>query len=169
MSEIVNKVAESGLITLNLEHYLPNEADIVVFDLKPYLFMEMILKEKDFRANLLSTDWTPFENKHVAVICTADAIIPMWAYMLIVNYLNPIAATVTFGTKEEVYEKLLLANINAIDAKEYEEARIVVKGCGDKQAGPSAYLAISAKLQPVVRSLMYGEPCSTVPIYKKKK
>jgi len=165
--EIVNKIAASGLITLNLEDYYPKE-EVVVFDLKPHLFMELILKEKDFRAALQQFDWSLYQDKIAAVTCSADAIIPMWAYMLVAAYLQPVAKEVIFGNKETAIQQLFLKNIAAIPAAEYTDQRIVVKGCGDIPIGEFAYLEITKKLRPVAKSIMYGEPCSTVPIYKKK-
>lgn len=168
MEKIVNKVAESGLITLNLEDLLPDQNSIATFDLAPFLFKGMILREKDFREALPNHDWTVYENKQVAVFCTADAIIPMWAYMLIAVFMQKVHADVFFGTKEELIQNLLLKKVDHLNLSDYEDKRIVVKGCGDKEIFPGAYLSISAKLAPVVKSLMFGEPCSTVPIYKKK-
>ncbi|MCM5529888.1 DUF2480 family protein [Parasegetibacter sp. NRK P23] len=168
MSEVfVNKVAESGILTLDLEQYLPKE-EIAVFDIKGYLFMELILKEKDFRAALQSLDWSVYEGKNVAVTCSADAIIPVWAYMLITVYLQPVAKEVFFGTEEEMKKALLVRNIAALSEAEFADKRVVVKGCGDVEIGPFAYLEATKKLRPVAKSIMYGEPCSTVPIFKKK-
>jgi hypothetical protein len=164
---IVNKVAESGIISLDLEQYYPKD-EIVVFDLKNHLFMELILKEKDYREALKNTDWSIYSNKIVCITCTADAIIPMWAYMLPVTYLEPVAKDVQFGTAESVEEKLLLNNIKDIDVTEYTDKRVVIKGCGEKKIPEAAYVLMTQKLRPVVKSIMYGEPCSTVPIYKKK-
>ncbi len=166
-NEIINKVAQSGLTTLDLETFYPGH-EIVVFDLKPMLFMEMIIKEKDFRETLLNTDWHVYESKVVTVNCSADAIIPMWAYMLVASYLQPYASHVYFGSKEEAGEQYLLDQIRLLDTAEFADKRIVVKGCGDKNVGPAAYLEITNRLRPVVKSIMYGEPCSTVPIFKKK-
>jgi Protein of unknown function (DUF2480). len=165
--EIINKVAQSQLVTIDLEAYYPKEP-IVVFDLKPHLFMELILKEKEFRAALQSHDWLVYRDKVVAVTCTADAIIPMWAYMLVASYLQPVAKDIVFGDGQAALQQLFLQAINAIDINEYREKRIVVKGCGDVPIGAYAYLAITKRLLPVVKSIMYGEPCSTVPIFKKK-
>jgi hypothetical protein len=164
---IVNKVAESGLITLDLEAYYP-KGEIVVFDLKEYLFMGLILKEKDFRAALQQLDWSVYQEKNVAVTCTADAVIPMWAYMLISSYLQPVANEVVFGNTDDLRRQVLLRNIQQIDMTEFADKRIVVKGCGDAPVGEFAYMEITNKLRPVAKSIMYGEPCSTVPIYKKK-
>jgi hypothetical protein len=165
--EIVNKVAQSQLITLDLETYYPAE-EIVLFDLKPHLFMELILKEKEFRAALQNHDWSVYQNKIVAVTCTADAIIPMWAYMLVASYLQPVSKEVVFGDVDTARKQIFLQRIDAINTEEFVDKRIVVKGCGDVPIGEFAYLAITKKLVPVVKSIMYGEPCSTVPIFKRK-
>lgn len=168
MSEvIVNKVAESGLITLNLEAYLP-KGDMVTFDLKDHLFMGLILKEKDFREALKNIDWSTYQGKNVAITCTADAIIPLWAYMLAVTYLQPVAADVLVGTEAELYRHIVLKNLAALDVEPLRDQRVVVKGCGDIQIDAYAYGEVTRVLRPVVKSIMYGEPCSTVPIYKKK-
>jgi hypothetical protein len=168
MAELFNnKVAESGIATIDLASLLPSN-DIIVFDIKPYLYMELILKEKEFRAALLTTDWTIYQDKVVGIICSADAIIPMWANMLIVSALNPFAKAVYFGNENKVREQQLLENINTLNINEYNDQRVVIKGCGDTPIGESAYIAITQKLRPVVKSIMYGEPCSTVPVYKKK-
>jgi len=164
---IVNKVAESGLITLDLEEYYP-KAEIVVFDLKDYLFMELILKEKDFRTALQNHDWNQYQDKNVALTCTADAIIPMWAYMLVASYLQPFANEIIFGNKEAAISMLVSKNLSKIRGEAFTDKRVVVKGCGDVQIPESAYVEITNKLRPFVKSIMYGEPCSTVPIYKKK-
>jgi hypothetical protein len=165
---LVNKVAESGIITISLEQFIPSEENIVVFDIKPFLFREMILREKDFRLSLAEHNWEPYLGKQVTVTCSVDAIIPMWAYMLISSALTPVAAYVFAGTGEEMIAHLILKNIEALDVTEYTDKRVVIKGCGDKVMPEAAYLAITNKLRPVVKSLMYGEPCSTVPVYKKK-
>lgn len=168
MSEaIVNKIANSGLVTLNLENYLP-KAEMATFDLKDHLFMGLILKEKDFREALKNFDWIFYQNKNVNITCSADAIIPSWAYMLVVVYLQPVANEIYTGTKEEMQKHLFLKNIAAMDANQFKEQRIVVKGCGDANIESYAYAAITGKLLPVAKSIMYGEPCSTVPVYKKK-
>jgi hypothetical protein len=168
MAELFNnKVAESGIVTIDLASLLPSN-EIIVFDIKPYLFMELILKEKEFRAALLTTDWTVYQDKVAGIICSADAIIPMWANMLIVSALNPFAKAVYFGNENKVREQQLLENINTLNINEYNDQRVVIKGCGDTPIGESAYIAITQKLRPVVKSIMYGEPCSTVPVYKKK-
>ncbi len=165
--EFINKVSESALITLNLEDYYPKEG-VVVFDMKDYLFMGLILKEKDFREALKNLDLEPFHNKIATVTCSADAVIPVWAYMLVASYLQPVATEVLFGTEEEIKKQLLLKNIAAIPVEEFGDKRVVIKGCGDLPIGESAYLEATKILRPVVKSIMYGEPCSTVPIFKRK-
>lgn len=168
MSEtIVNKVAESGLITLDLEDFYP-KGDIVVFDLKDYLFMGLILKEKDYRAALLATDWTQYQDKYVAITCTADAIIPIWANMLAASYLQPVAKDVVFGNEQQLITNIITKNLATVKAEEYTDKRVVVKGCGDIAIPETAYVDITNKLRPFAKSIMYGEPCSTVPIYKKR-
>ncbi|MCW3087714.1 MAG: hypothetical protein JWQ78_1100 [Sediminibacterium sp.] len=168
MSEtFVNKVAESGLISFDLEAYYPR-GPVKVFDLKDYLFMELILKEKDFRAALQTTDWDQYQGANVAITCSADAIIPMWAYMLVASYLQPYAANVVFGDEKKLISTLLLKNLDAVNGEEYTDKRVVVKGCGEVAIPETAYVEITNKLRPFARSIMYGEPCSTVPIYKKR-
>ncbi len=167
MEPIVNKVAESGLITLDLEQFYP-KGKIKTFDLKSYLFMELILKEKDFRTALQNTDWETYRDAYVAVTCSADAIIPVWAYMLVASYLQPVAKEVVFGNEQELINTILQRNIQLMDAAEYADQRIVVKGCGDIHIPESAYVAVTQKLRPFAKSIMYGEPCSTVPIFKKQ-
>lgn len=167
METIVNKVAESGIITLNLEDFYPKE-ETAVFDLKDFLFMGLILKEKDYRAALLTTDWEFYKNKNVTITCSADAVIPMWANMLAASYLEPFAKNILFGTEQNMLEQLLLKNIEKINAEEYTDKRVVIKGCGELPITESAYVEITRLLKPFVKSIMYGEPCSTVPIYKKK-
>jgi len=164
---IINKVAESGLISLDLEEYYP-KGEIVVFDLKDYLFMGLILKEKDYRAALLTTDWEKYRDKYVAITCSADAVIPMWANMLAASFLQPIAKEVFFGDEKKLIEMVLVNHISLVNGEDFSDQRIVVKGCGEVHIPESAYVAITNKLRPFAKSIMYGEPCSTVPIYKKK-
>lgn len=167
MTEIVNKVAESGIVTLDLSVYIPQEEDVKEFDMKPFLFREMILREKDFRASMKEFDWTVYQGKQVAIYCSVDAIIPMWAYMLVSSYLQEVGATGYFGSAQEMIKHILAESIAKIDTAEYDDKRVVLKGCGDKSVPEIAYIVATEKLKPVVKSLMYGEPCSTVPIYKK--
>ena len=165
---IVNKVAESGLITIDLEEYYPKE-QTAVFDMKDHLFMGLILKEKDYREALKNLDWSIYQNKNVAITCSADAVIPMWAYMLAASYLQPVAKEVVFGNEDFLHRSLFLKNLSKINTIEFADKRVVIKGCGDKSISESAYVEITKLLRPVVKSIMYGEPCSTVPIFKKAK
>jgi hypothetical protein len=167
MAEFVNKVAESGLITIDLENWYP-KGEIVVLDLKDYLFMGMIVKEKEFRDSLKNTDWETYRNKMVSVICSADAIIPSWAFMLVASYLQPVCKELALATPEEMRKQVFLRNIQSINPVDYRDQRVIIKGCGDTPIGDFAYLEITRILRPVVRSLMYGEPCSTVPVFKKQ-
>lgn len=163
---IVNKVAESGLISLDLEQWYPRQ-QIATFDIKDQLFMGMIIKEKEFRESLKQTDWSIYKDKAVAITCSADAIIPVWAYMLLASYLQPVSAELYMGTEQELLKHLFLKNIDAADLSSYKDQRVIVKGCGDIPIGEFAYIEISKRLLPLVKTLMYGEPCSTVPVYKK--
>ncbi|RYE24061.1 MAG: DUF2480 family protein [Sphingobacteriales bacterium] len=169
MEAIVNKVAESGILTLDLANFIPTDEQVKMFDLKPFLFREMILREKDYRAALQTHNWEQYAGKHVFITCTTDAIIPMWAYMLASVNLEPQATSMYYGTAEETKLHRALLAIDKMDASEYENKRVVVKGCGDIPISEKLYVAITQKLRPVALSLMYGEPCSTVPIYKRPK
>ena len=168
MSEpFVNKVAESGLITIDLETYYPKE-EVAVFDMKDHLFMQMILKEKDFREALKNLDWSVFSNKNVALTCTADAIIPVWAWMLVATYLQPVAKEIVMGDEKELHKNLFLKNLSAINVNEFTDKKVVIKGCGETPIADYVYMEITKLLRPVAKSIMYGEPCSTVPVYKKR-
>jgi hypothetical protein len=169
VAPIRNKVAESGIVTLDLVPFLPTEDILATFDLKPFLFMEMILREKDYRAALQTHDWARYQGKHVGIICSADAIIPVWAYMLAATYIEPIAASVHFANESQLRASLIDRAIAALNTDEYKDKRVVLKGCGDIPVPEAAYVAATARLRPVVKSIMYGEPCSTVPVYKAPK
>lgn len=164
--EIINKVAQSALITFNLEDYYP-EGERVVYDVKENLFQEMILREKDFRAFVKEHDWSQYEGKYVALSCSVDAIVPSWAYMLLSIKLEPYAKRVVFGSLETLEAILFQEALSKVDAKEFQDAKVVIKGCGNLPVSVFAYTEIARKLQPYASSIMYGEPCSTVPLYKK--
>jgi len=164
---IMNRVDSSGLVTLNLEDFYPKET-IKIFDLKDYLFRGLIIKEKEFREALKNTNWNEYENANVGVTCTADAIIPVWAYMLVATYLQPFAKNIVLGDEKKLIETILINNITSINTEDYNDKRVVIKGCGDVDIPESAYLKITALLLPHAKSIMYGEPCSTVPVFKKK-
>ncbi len=168
MAELIkNKVAESGIITLNPEDFLPKEEPLV-FDLKDHLFMGMILKEKDFRDALKKTDWEQYRDKNVSLVCSADAIIPVWAWMLAASYLQPVAKEILMGDTKQLKRHIILKNIASLNTSEYAGKRIVIKGCGEVPVDDFVYMELTKKLLPAAQSIMYGEPCSTVPVYKKK-
>lgn len=162
---LINRVANSGLITLKLEEFFPQQ-ELVHFDLKDYLFMEMILKEKDFRAAVKEHDWTQYEGKTLLVYCSNDAIIPVWAYMLVAAAAAPFAQDVFQGTADDYYRSFFLRRLDELDMEQYRDQRLVIKGCSDHPVPPAAYLEVTRRLQPLAKSIMYGEPCSTVPVYK---
>lgn len=164
---IVNKVALSGLVTIDLANYAATR-EIVTYDIKDNLFHGLILKEKDFRDFIKNHDWVQYTDKHLAICCTADAIVPTWAYMLLATKLAPYASSVNFGDKDEVTRILFLESIKNIDYSQYTDQRVVVKGCGDVFIPEAAFVSFSTALAQVAKSIMYGEPCSTVPVFKRK-
>jgi hypothetical protein len=163
---LINKVAESGIVTLNLEMFFP-EKEFVVFDIKDYLFHGLILKEKEFREALKLLDWAAYQDKIVLVNCSTDAIIPLWAYMLIENYLVNVAADSYQGSTEDYLRMHYKKVIESMDVLQYKEQRIVIKGCGTKPVPSYAYAVITKVLKPFAQSIMFGEPCSTVPVFKR--
>jgi len=167
-TEIINKVAKSGLVQLDMADFFPTQ-EIVEYDIAQNLWQGIALKEKDFRAFIKDNDWSVYQKKHVALTCSVDAIIPSWAYMLLSSALQEFAFTIHFGSKSEVEQQLLLHSIRSINSVEYIDTRIVIKGCGDRTVSESAWVEITNKLQPVAKSLMFGEPCSTVPVFKRSK
>ena len=168
VKEIVNRVAQSELITIDFSDFLP-ENEIIEFDLKQFLFRGAILKEKEFRIELKKFDVSKFHNKEVALFCSSDSIIPMWAYMLATSKINDIASEIYSGSKSEFLQKKTLANIQNIDLGKYINKKVIVKGCGQMQFNEELYIAITKKLRNIVSSLMFGEACSAVPVYKIKK
>lgn len=165
---IVNKVAESGIVTLDLETYYPAHEKLHLLDLKEFLFMGLILKEKEFREALKQLDLTTFEQALVGVTCSADAIIPKWAYMLISAKINPVAKAVLMADSEDmIRHKYHIIQLQQMDVSVYQDKRMVIKGCGEQPMSSEAYLTITNRLMPVAKSIMYGEPCSTVPVYKR--
>ena len=165
---IVNRVAQSPLVSLNLEDYYPR-GERIVYDIKDLLFQEMILRERDFRAFVKEHDWSQYQHQYVALTCSVDAIVPTWAYMLLTTKLAPHAQRVIFGSLETLETVLFQEALQRIDISQFRDAKVVVKGCGDLPLPVSAYTEITQLLQPVAASIMYGEPCSTVPLYKKPK
>lgn len=164
---IVNKVASSGLVTLNLEEYF-HKGERLVYDIKDNLFHGLILKEQDFRAFIKEHDFAQYAGKNIAITCSADAIVPTWAYMLLANRMKPFANEVVFGNLETLETVLYAKALAQIDINSFAGERVVVKGCADLDVPVSAYVEITALLTPVAKSIMYGEPCSTVPIFKRK-
>ena len=167
MGEIINKVQQSGLITIDLEEYYPKE-ERVEYDLAQNLWQGLALKEKDFREFVSANDWSVYKNKLVAITCTADAIVPTWAFMLVSGSVQPYAKKIIFGNLQELESAVFSDIIRSLDANIFRDARVVIKGCSKLPVPVSAYVELTNKLLPVVKSLMFGEPCSTVPIYKKK-
>lgn len=164
---IINKVAQSGLVTLDPAEFYP-QGERVIYDIAPNLFQGLILREKDFREFVKNHDWTQYTGKNVGIICSADAIVPAWAYMLLANRIAPYATDVVFGDADVLETVLFSKAIDKLDVEQYRDQRMVIKGCGDVPVPVSAYVALTEKLTPVVKSLMFGEPCSTVPLYKRK-
>jgi len=165
---IINKVAESGIITIDLEDFYPKK-EIIGIDIKQWLFMEMLLKEKPFRQSLKENDWTIYQGKLVAIYCSTDAIIPRWAYMLLATYLTPLAAETYIGTPDQMAMHLILRQVQDLDLTPYQDKRIILKGCGKKDVNEAVYFTMTRRLLPHVQSIMYGEACSSVPVYKRKK
>ncbi len=168
MSELINRVAASPIVSIDLEEFYPQE-ERVLFDLKPFLFQELVLREKEFRQSLKDLDWTVFSNKWVAVTCTVDAIVPTWAYMLVCSYLENVALGYVIGTMENLEQHIAEITLSKIDVEEFKDRPIVIKGCSKYPIPLFAYGRLVSLLQSQSRSLMFGEPCSTVPLYKKSK
>lgn len=166
MEEIVNKVAKSGLITINLEEFYPEEKRSAI-DLKDWLWQGLVLKEKDFREALKEHNWQQYYDHYVAVYCSVDAIIPHWAMMLIASKLEGISKLTFIGTPLELESEIFRSLISNLDRETYRDQRVVIKGCSEKPVPPSAYAHLVSHLQPVVKSIMFGEPCSTVPVFKR--
>lgn len=164
--EIVNKVANSGLITIDLEDFY-HDGERVLIDIKDQLFQGLVLRENDFREYISTTDWSIYKGKNVAIICSADAIVQTWAYMLMTSAIQPYANKVVFGSLESLEQSLYQDIIERMSIDQYTNQRIVIKGCGKKPVPTFAYTALTEKLRPIARSIMYGEPCSTVPVFKK--
>ncbi|MFT4534448.1 MAG: hypothetical protein ACI9P5_001808 [Saprospiraceae bacterium] len=165
---LVNRVANSGIITINLEQYYP-ESEFVQFDLKDFLYMELILKEKDFRQSLKEIDWNAYQDKILLIYCSNDAIIPLWAYMLVASHAEVYAKETYAGNQEAYLNHHYQTLIEDLDLSSYAEKRIVIKGCSNKPVPAGAYQSLTRRLKPITLSIMFGEPCSMVPIYKRPK
>ena len=163
---IENRVAKSPLTTLSLDEFYP-QGERVELDIAPWLYERVMLREKDFREHVKNHDWSQYEGKYVAVYCSEDAIIPQWAYMLLAVNLKPHAKYFVYGSRETLELLLIEKELDKLNVEEYRDKPIIIKGCGDLPIPSHAYLKIAARLQPVVKSLMFGEACSTVPVYKK--
>ena len=164
---IVNRVAQSGLVSVDLAELYP-AGDRIVYDIKDNLFHGLMLREKDFREFVKEHDWSLYTGKHIAVTCSTDAIVPTWAYMLLANRLTPYAASVVFGSLDVLETVLFDRAIANMDFEKFRDQRVVVKGCGDIPIPVSAFVEFTQRLSKVSKSVMYGEPCSTVPIFKRK-
>jgi len=166
MSEVVNRIANSPIVTFKLEEYAP-QGERVLLDIKDRLFQGMILRERDFRAWVKEHDWSQYAGKHVALTCSADAIVQVWAYMLLESKLHPHAATVVFGTLADLEQRLWLQVLDTIDFSEFADRPVVVKGCSEIEVPTSIYVETTRRLMPHAKKISYGEPCSTVPIWKR--
>jgi dihydroneopterin aldolase len=164
--DIINRVTNSSLIEINLEDYYDTH-ERVVYDIKDNLFQGFVLKEKEFRAFVKANDWSQYQEKNVAIICSSDAIVPTWAYMLLVTSIEPYANTVLYGSLENLEQYLFQQALSKFDLKEMQDAKVMIKGCGRYPVPEFAYVEITRLLKPIVTSLMYGEACSAVPVYKK--
>ena len=164
---IKNKVKESGLININLEDFYPR-GERVLFDIGTLFSEEGILREKEFRARIQDVDWSNYKDKYVAVDCNAEAIVPLWAYMLVASQLESYAAQIVFGSLDTLEAVLSSDSLKSINPEEYKNKRVVINGCGNVPLHPSAFVEITRLLKPLVKSLMFGEACSTVPVYKNK-
>lgn len=164
--EIINRVANSSLITIDLEELYP-EGERVLLDIKDQLWQGLALKEKDFRAYIKETDWSIYQDRYIALTCTVDAIIPTWAYMLLTTAISPFAKKVVFGDLNYLESVLFEEAIAKLNYSQYQDARIVIKGCSDRAVPTSSYVKLTENLQQYAKAIMYGEPCSTVPLWKK--
>lgn len=165
--EIINRVANSKLVTIDLEDYYP-DGQRVLFDIKDWLFQGFVLREKEFRLQVAAYDWSVYKDAFVALTCTTDAIIPGWAYMLLSIQLQPYAKKVLIGSIEQLETSIYQDIINNLDTLRFKDKSIIIKGCANKPVPQNAYLWITSRLRPIAKSIMYGEACSSVPLFKKK-
>jgi Protein of unknown function (DUF2480) len=166
--QIVNKVANSPLVTINLEDYY-EAGERVLFDIKDQLYQGLLLREKDFRDFIKNHDWTQYKDKVVAITCSTEAIVPTWAYMLLTIALNPFAKKVVFGSLLDLEVELFRIALRKINWLDFKDAKVVIKGCSKVDVPVAIYIEAVNQLKPFVNSLMFGEPCSTVPLFKKAK
>ncbi len=167
MSEIVNRVAQSNLVTLDLEEYYP-EGERVLLDISPWLFEGIILKEKEFRQEVADHNWAAYKDSYVAITCSTEAIIPAWAFMLITSKLQPYAKQIVQGTLTDLETRIFTEIIEQLDLSPFRDKPVIIKGCSNKPVPPNAYVWATEKVQSVAKSVMYGEACSSVPLYKRK-
>lgn len=165
--EIINRVANSKLIVVDLEDYYP-KGKRTVLDIKDWLFEELVLREKDFRDQLKTHDWSHYQDDYVALTCTSDAIVPAWAFMLLTMYLEPYAKKIVLGSLEQLETSIYQDIIQNLDISSFKDKPLIIKGCTNKPVPANAYILLSEKLKPIAQSIMYGEACSAVPLYKRK-
>ena len=165
--EIINRVANSKLITVDLEDYYP-KGNRILFDIKDWLLEGLVLREKDFREQVSLHDWSQYQDKYIALTCSTDAIIPAWAFMLISIQLQPFAKKIIIGDLESLETSIYQDIINDLDVSDFQDKPLIIKGCSKKPVPQNAYIMLSNKLKPIAKSIMYGEACSSVPLYKNK-
>jgi len=165
--EIINRVAKSNLITFDLEEFYP-EGHRAILDIKDWLYEEIILKEREFRAFVEANDWSQYQNQYVALTCSSDAIIPGWAYMLVTSKISPFAKKVVIGNLEQLESAIFQPIIENIDVSDFKDKPVIIKGCANKPVPQNAYIMATIKIQKVAKSVMYGEACSSVPLFKRK-
>ncbi|MBJ7879451.1 DUF2480 family protein [Gelidibacter salicanalis] len=165
--EIINRVANSKLLVVDLEDYYP-KGQRTVLDIKEWLFQELVLREKDFREHVKQHDWAQYQDHYVALTCTSDAIVPAWAFMLLTVHLEPYAKTIVIGSLEQLESSIYQEVIHNLDTAAFVDQPLIIKGCAHKPVPANAYIMLSQKLRPIARSIMYGEACSSVPLYKRK-
>ncbi len=166
--EIINRVAASSLVTLDLEDYYV-AGERAVIDIAGQLFEGLVLRERDFRSYIRSTDWSRYQDCFVAITCSQDAIIPTWAYMLLVSAVQPYARKVVFGTLDDLETRIFLDEFSKIDWNKFQNAKVVIKGCSKVNVPAAVYVEATNLLMPRASSIMFGEACSTVPVHKKSK
>jgi hypothetical protein len=166
--EIINRVANSKLVVIDLEDYYP-KGERILFDIKDWLYEGFVLKEKDFRAHAATHDWSQYQNAYVALSCSTDAIIPAWAFMLLSINMEPYVKKSIIGLLENLETSIYQDLIHHLDLSDYKDKPVIIKGCSNKPVPENAYIMLSQKLTPIAKSIMYGEACSAVPLFKKKK
>ena len=166
-NEIINRVAASSIVTFDIEEFFtPGER--VTIDIANQLYQGLILKEKEFREYIKNTDWSFYKDKFVAITCSADAIVPTWAFMLVGIALQPFAAKIVFGGTDKLEEELYRKKLENVDWEKFRDQKVVIKGCSKYNVPAALFVEVSVRLRPIVSSLMFGEPCSTVPLFKSR-